>query len=520
MPMSLPKVVSRCLGISSPNENSPPSSEGNSLAGEVTSVSHRAQTTVRVAASEPTSGPSEIAMTTMAADWRGSEIGETAAQTHASTQVQRRGSDAAAQAMPPAIEQATQDWADLYGVHTSQLIRLGNQCTRYGLIELGGHRFIVGPTATPGEARVLTRMLKARPQIGAIFCVEPGVMQPPADSAHLLRESHQTGYAERPIHEYFSSVIHRSPPASDAAATRAQPAPVPLDGGLSHVQFMEFVGMERFDAEIPREVLWDAGRGVAAFMRENPGKVAMVCSERGIARPCAVIASAALLLTNGDAALRASLREQVVGQRAKYSDHHINLAARSLDLIAEFARLLEVLRTPGRGDLDQERKIHLLKARLPAQTVGQYGDGDEAGDEARLTLAALLEDNFDRVSPALMSGGLPPDTAMLWLCDEFTVQRGVRFLTPSYTYGHVDRISQASIDPDHRNAIRLVSVDDDGLTCDNKYYDAASVADWYRHCRLRSNVMSNPVSRAPVVALLVHEGELARLEPLFRRGTA
>lgn len=545
MPTSLPKIVSCCLGITKPNDNSPPSSESASLAGDIVSVSHRAQTASGVtrdglplataAAGEPAPGASGIALTTMAADWRGSELsaagirgttgtagnrgaaGNVSVKAHTEMPIRRREHGIAPQALPPTMQPATKAWVDMYCVNTSKLMDLNNEFTRYGLIELGGHRFMVGPTAGPAEARVLTRILKARPQIGAIFCVEPGAMCEPADPRG---EPRKTGYAERPIHEYFSSVVLRHPQDTDASAKHAPQASVGFGSGLSHVQYMEFAGMERFDAEIPREVLWHAGRGVATFMRENPGKIALVCSERGIARPCAVIASAALQLKNGDAQLRKALTMQVVEQRSRFSDHHINLATRSLDQIAEFARLLQVLRSPGRGDLDEERKVHLLKARLPEATVGQYADVDWASDEARRTLATLLEDNFAQVSPVLASGGLPPDTALLWLCDEFHVQRGVRFLTADYLYGHIDRISQESIDPGHRNAVRLVTVDDEGLTCDNKYYDAAAVADWYRQCRLRSNVMSNPLSRAPVVALLVRAGDTARLEPLFRPGAA
>ena len=406
-------------------------------------------------------------------------------------------------------------WAQHHGVNPAALICVDGKCTRFGLIELGGHRFVVGPSVTPPEGQVLTRMLKANPQIGAIFCVEPGTMSDGGKGA--APQASGSGYQERPVSRYIASTLRpkAAQPADETPAVVE--SLVSLQGGLAHVRFMEFTGMKRFDAQISSETLWHAGRGVAEFMQLNPGKIALVCSESGIARPCAVIASAALQLEQGEASLRNGLSEQVIGQRASQSDHHINLAARSFDLIAEFVRLLDLLRSPGRGDLNQERKIHLLKARLPELSTGQYASVDWGSDAARRALATLLEDNFARVSPALSSGGLPPGTALLWICDEFDVQRGVRFLNSGYVYGHVDRISQEDIEPDHQNAIRLVTVDDEGLTCDNKYYDVASVAEWYRQCRLRSSVMTSPISRAPVVALLVRDAERARLEPLFRR---
>lgn len=519
MPVFIPKVVSRCLGISGSNENSPSSSCDASLAGEVTSVANRRggkrPTNAPTAAAplEPVPGPSgrAAAMKGMAADWRDGALPPDVDPVP----IPLWGRDELPENWHPSF--GARKWAVHHGVNPATLISVDGKCTRFGLVELGGHRFIVGPRATPGEGRVLTRMLKANPQIGAIFSVEPGAMADGRRGDAPSGSPGSSGYRERPFSGYISSTLGAETRRCGDASSSAVESLVPLQGGLAHVQFMEFTGMNRFDAQISSETLWHAGRGVAEFMRQNPGRIALVCSESGVARPCAVIASAALQLEAGNAQLRNGLGATVVAQRARYSDHHINLAARSFDLIAEFARLRDVLRRPGRGDLDQERKIHLLKARLPELAADQCADQNLGGNTARSALATLLEDNFACVSPALVSGGLPPNTALLWLRDEINIQRAVRFLNSGYIYGHIDRISQEEIEPDHPDAIRLVSVENEGLTCDNKYYDAASVADWYRQCRLSSRVMSNPVSRAPVIALLVSETEKARLEPLFRR---
>lgn len=521
MPVSFPKVVSRCLGLSAPNEDSPPSSCGASLAGDVTSITNRhgatlsRNTPTAETTTQPMPGPSgrTATMREMAADWRD----EASASDAAPASVPLWGRDE----LPPewGSQSVARGWAEHHRVNPAALISVDGKGTRFGLIELGKHRFIVGPSSNPAEGRVLTRMLKANPQIGAIFCVEPGTLSDSGrgGSSAGAAQASGSGYRERRVSDYISGTLQPEARQHENVSRPVVESLVSLKGGLAHVRFMEFTGMKRFDAQISSEALWHAGRGVAEYMRLNPGKIALVCSESGIARPCAVIASAALQLEQGDARLRKALSAKVVEQRARYSDHHIALAARSFDLIAEFTQLLDRLRNPGRGDLDQERKIHLLKARLPELATGQYADTDWGSDTARCTLATLLEDNFARVSPALASGGLPPNMALLWLCDEINVQRGVRFLNSGYVYGHVDRISQEDIEPDHPNAIRLVMVDEEGLTCDNKYYDAVSMADWYRQCRLRSEVMSNPVSRAPVVALLVSESEQGRLEPLFRR---
>ncbi|VVE32528.1 hypothetical protein [Pandoraea terrigena] len=521
MPLNrLPKTVAWCLGLSSSEETSHVPSRRSPMARTMTSVANRApharvppggaDTTnaADAAAHAPVAGPAArtASMRSMADDWR-APTGSTI--------------DTPAPIALWGVEDPTPDWAggasanawvEAYGVNTSTLIRVGDQCTRFGRIELGGHPFIVGPTATPAEVPVLTRMLKAHPQIGAIFCVEPGTMHVREAAVGITDAS---GYRERPIDGYILSVMHGARGTRGSAAPQALASPVGLDGGLSHVQFMEFAGMERFDAQIPGEVLWRAGRGVAKFMRENPGKIALVCSERGIARPSAVAASAALQLRCGDARLRNDLATQVVAQRSEASDHHICVASRSFDLMAEFARLLDMLRSPGRGEPRWERKVHLLRQRLPELAAARGAGIDWQTDAGRRHAADVLEANFSRVAPLLASGGLPAGTALLWLRDEINVLSGVRFLSPVYVDGHIDRISQDDIDPDSPDALRLVSFDDYGLMCDNKYYDAASVAGWYRACLGQDGHLTNPISRAPVVALLVHETEKARLEPRF-----
>ena len=529
MPLNcIPKSLGRCLGLSSPSsdESSRSSSRSTPMTSAMTSVSNRPQTPhagsrvqrdlARGARREPTPGPSVTTTMTMAADWRGSDADRVPRNADVCKPIQLWGCYDPAPEWGAALRRDAQAWADAYDVNTSRLIRMDKECTRYGLIELGGHPFVVGPTATPAEAQVLTRILKAHPQIGAIFCVEPGKMQVSAASDDPSAAPRMPGYSERPISEYISSVARRDGREHDTGAGRATQPPTQLDGSLSRVQFMEFAGMERFDAEISREVLWRAGRGVAEFMRENPGKIALVCSERGIARPCAVIASAALQLKHGDIGLRNALIATVVAQRSEASDHHINAASRSFDLIAEFARLLAMLRSPGRGEPRWERKVHLLRQRLPelADARGSAA-ADWRTDVGRRRAADILEANFETVAPLLASGGLPEGMALLWLRGEINVLTGVRFLSPTYIDGHIDRISQDDIDPDSADAVRLVSLDDYGLMCDNKYYHAESVAGWNRACLRNNDFLSNPVSRAPVVALLIHEAEKARLESLF-----
>lgn len=402
-----------------------------------------------------------------------------------------------------------QAWAARYGVNTTNLIRVDGQCTRYGLIELGGHTFIAGPTATPAEADTLTRMLKANPRIGAICCVEPGAMRVDADS---VRSADHAGYRQRPVSTYIARVAARG--------GDARPPSAELEGSLAHVSFMEFVGMERRGAGISGRTFWDAGRGVADYLRRHPGRIALVCSEHGIARPCAVIASAALQLQGGDARLRGMISGAVASQRAELSSHYIDAAARSFDLIAELALLVDMLRTSGRGDMHRERKAHLLLQHLRTlpEVAGAHIDWRSA--RGRQKLAAILEANFEHVAPLLASGCLPPGKALLWLREEINVLSGIRFLSPCYVSGHTDRISLEPIDPRSPDAVRLVSLDDYGLTCDNKYYDAGVVASWHRTCFARQDVMSHPTQRTPVVALLVHASERERLALAFRSAPA
>lgn len=560
-----PKTVTRCLGLSSPEESSPPPSRTGAMAtsltgtlnrtpalrgpGAVSHASARASQKSQMPGAPTSTGRSadvsaDLRMT-MAADWRGGvragaardiKIDDPAALAALALPIRLWGCDDPAPDWVQPIREGAQRWAERYGVNTATLIRVGGECTRYGLLEVGGCRFIVGPTATPAEARSLTRMLKAHPQIGAIFSVEPGAMRAGvrdlADVGAVGRDgcdgldgregadgaASGSGYRERPIGEYIAAVTRRGASQRHAAAASSTSSIASshgnLDGGLSHVQFMEFAGMERFDAQIDGATLWRAGKGIAEFMRRHPGKIVLVCSEHGIARPCAVIASAALQLRAGDARLRSQLATEVVAQRSEASDHHINAAARSMDLVAELSRLTAMLRTPGRGDPRWERKVALLTQHLPDLIAN--GDVDWHGTQGRRQLAGMLEANFERVAPLLAAGGLPPGTALLWLREEIGVLSGVRFLSPGYVGAHADRISQEAVDPGSPDAVRLVSFDDYGLTCDNKYYDVGSVVDWHRHCQRRGRVMTNPISRSPVVALLVAEGEKARLAAGFR----
>ncbi|AKM29634.1 hypothetical protein AB870_05085 [Pandoraea faecigallinarum] len=557
MPLNrFPKAVTRCLGLPSPDETSAaPPPRANAMARNLTGtlnrtpalrgpggVSHASAQASQTAQPSPARharnsaaapvhasvDPSPDMPMTMAADWQNPATcrvrteDRTEAQRPIAMPIRLWECDDPSPDWASSTRAMAQDWADRYGVNTSRLIRVGAECTRYGLIDLGGHRFIVGPTATPAEARVLTLMLKTNPQIGAVFCVEPGAL----GGQHEPREAQtRHGYCERPISAYLCRVARRSadPREADAPAgtprpsTSSRPSPPSyghLEGGLSHVRFMAFDGMTRIDAKIDSATLWRAGKGVADFMRDNPGKIPLVCSEHGIARPCAVIASAALQLQDGDVRLRSQLGTEAIRQRSQASDHHIGVAARGLDLIAELARLSAMLRAPGRGDPRWERKVVLLRQRLPELVAS--GHVDWQSREGRRRLADILEANFERVAPLLASGGLPPGTALLWLHHEVDVLCGVRFLSPAYVGAHVDRISQEDVDPQSRDAVRLVSLDDYGLTCDNKYYDVRSVADWHRECERRGSVLTNPISRSPVVALLVHATQKARLENEFR----
>ncbi|MGC7405754.1 hypothetical protein ACPWR0_17325 [Pandoraea pneumonica] len=222
-------------------------------------------------------------------------------------------------------------WIDAYGVNPKTLICVDGQCTRYGLLAFGEFQFVVGPTATPTEGVALTRILMTHPEIGAIFCVEPGAMQHPGETQR---------YLARPVGHYLKRFGE-----DDRTARGAGNIDTPLrdiskvEGSLAHVKFMEFTGMEDGGAEISGATLWQAGKGVADYLRENPGKIALVCSEQGISRPCAVIASALLQLQPTDR-MRLTVDDivrQVEVQRARQSSHHINQARASFDQIAEGA---------------------------------------------------------------------------------------------------------------------------------------------------------------------------------------
>lgn len=231
-------------------------------------------------------------------------------------------------------------WIEAYGVNPKTLICVDGECTRYGLLEFGGHRFIVGPTATPAEGVALTRMLKAHPEIGAIFCVEPGAIQQAGETKR---------YLPRSASQYLLRVSARDERTPQSRLSVRSPADTStFEGSLAHVKFMEFTGMEHGGAAISGTTLWQAGKGVADYLREHPGKIALVCSEQGVSRPCAVIASALLQLPSPDGRPLSvdTIVDQVEAQRARQSAHHIGRARVGFGQIAECAELINTLRAP------------------------------------------------------------------------------------------------------------------------------------------------------------------------------
>lgn len=234
-------------------------------------------------------------------------------------------------------------WIEAYGVNPKTLICVDGECTRYGLLEFGGHRFIVGPTATPTEGVALTRMLKAHPEIGAIFCVEPGAIQQAGEPTQTKR------YLPRSAARYLARVSAQDDGARQSRRSVGTGADASkFEGSLAHVKFMEFSGMEHCGAAISGTTLWQAGKGVADYLRQHPGKIALVCSEQGVSRPCAVIASALLQLPSADGKPLSvdTIVDQVETQRARQSAHHIGRARVGFGQIAECAELINTLRAP------------------------------------------------------------------------------------------------------------------------------------------------------------------------------
>lgn len=250
-------------------------------------------------------------------------------------------------------------WIDAYGVNPKTLICVDGQCTRYGLLEFGEFRFIVGPTATPTEGVALTRILKTHPEIGAIFCVEPGAMQSAGETKR---------YLVRPVGHYLKRLGEDTRAASGAGKAAMSPGDIStFEGSLAHVKFMEFTGMEGGATAISGATLWQAGRGVADYLRQNPGKIALICSEQGISRPCAVIASALLQLQPSDGRQLSveAIVASVEAQRAQQSGHHIDRARASFAQIAACAELVNTLRSPDGWCVAANRILPSVIDKLP-----------------------------------------------------------------------------------------------------------------------------------------------------------
>ena len=489
-------------------------------------------------------------------------------------------------------------WATQSEINANNLLTVNHKKTRYGVINLAGSNFIIGPRPDDKfneiHPHIYQKLIDQYPQIGKIYSVDPDL-----DAHRSSQPSHcPGGYVK--IGSYKEQ-------GGEAEKPR-------------EVEYYEFRGIKQ---GLPNaEAYWKAGQDVAQFIRDNPEKVPMICSEGGLSRPCAVAVSAAMQLKEnalvqiGEADFAQELNklsDSVREQRSLQSAHDLHPAVFSG--LFETSKLLNSIRTPGTwanqaGDLvppalpatllgnrglviqhpdghimhrysyeakigdnapaltehhDQEAKkyarpddIYLFyignEEHAPHYEVGNaYGQAWNGQDEVTLdgdclfralhralpedlrqgeteqgaiqiyrnSVADYLANNIDRLTPFLVHQESTIDQKPQWVSQtlgEITQHEQIQQKALSYTELHTDPISADIIDPNRPSTIRLVTHDKSGTkNTDNKYYDKACIAQWYKTQVIRDemNTCTSPTNRLPVIGFIDHQGSVHDIELLL-----
>ena len=158
-------------------------------------------------------------------------------------------------------------------VNANNLLSAQGKLTRYGVINIGDYTFIVGPrpdeqfgeTESLYQQHIYQRLINQYSQIGRIFGVDPDLDRPLSQQSQLAAISSR-GY-KTTAHYTRMDEMHNILPRDSAG-----------------VEYQEFTGFDVNHAPAA-EAYWQAGRGIAQFIQDNPGKIPMICSERGLSRP-------------------------------------------------------------------------------------------------------------------------------------------------------------------------------------------------------------------------------------------
>lgn len=182
------------------------------------------------------------------------------------------------------IEDDIKQWAEDSCTNTENLLDINGQVTRYGLVEIGGRQFIIGPRPDDKDNRhghIFQRLIDHYPQIGRIFGVDPDID---------TRDQIPNASARPPGYVVANSYVSQRNVRENVRGRAAHPVPKMKE----NIEYHEFQGIKRNNAS--KEAYWQAGHSIAQFIKNNPQKVVIICSENGLSRPCAVATSAIMLL--------------------------------------------------------------------------------------------------------------------------------------------------------------------------------------------------------------------------------
>lgn len=242
-------------------------------------------------------------------------------------------------------------------VNIDNLLRIDGEVTRYGEVNIEGHKFIIGPRptgtelGTPGEqADIYQRLIDSYPEIGAIFSVDA---DKPGHSAT------NPGYANLKTYRSAKDMDKVASEISEKHIEYILSSSLNQQQDIVHQQFYGFPA----EGNISQEAHWVAGRGIARFMQAHPEKIALICSDGGLSRPCLVAASAVMQLeeqkyveqkytTHNEAWNQhfSDLTKSLEKQRCKQSSAHLKVSKNNFSANLSNIERLNFIRTRGNYD--------------------------------------------------------------------------------------------------------------------------------------------------------------------------
>lgn len=251
-------------------------------------------------------------------------------------------------------------WASETGVVTENLLMVDGLPSRNGLIKLGEHAFIVGPTPSKEEdaSQVLPNLVQQHPELGLVVSVHPDKRERDAKAA-VLKKASKTPVAEPEVNK-AGYRLHRVYTRTEVGAVSKASA----SGEVEHKAFTGFTGR----GNIKSHTLLEAGKELASFMKTNPEKQVVILSEQGVSRPCAVAAITSMLLDpkkisdlspEAWQSYQREVKDAVVVQRSPLAASKIEESESAFAECREFIGFLEHIRSNALSPKESQRLMRV-----------------------------------------------------------------------------------------------------------------------------------------------------------------